>query len=233
MKWLLWREYRLNRLILITGAVILLLPYIITLIVLCWPRTTETRVSYIAGAIAFAAAALYSLGLSQLTLALLGGNAIAGERADRSAEFIGYLPLPRTRLLRSKLSLAFSATALIWGPNLLVLWILVSLFPELLLGSHFSDTIPYTLSYIAITGLVFFGVSWLISSFQSSPTFAVAGGLITPVIVAMGLWIAVWTFDETDTSAEEVSNLYMLICVFLAVMSFSAGTLFYLNRVEP
>ena len=63
---------------------------------------------------------MYSLALSQLTVALLGGNAIAGEAADCSAEFIAYLPLSRPRLLAGKLSLAFSAAVSIWGPNLLI-----------------------------------------------------------------------------------------------------------------
>ena len=86
MKWLLWREYRLNRWILITGAVLLLLPYLITLIVLCWPNAISTGANHIVDSLIVAA--FYSLGISQLTVALLGGNAIAGERADRSAEFL-------------------------------------------------------------------------------------------------------------------------------------------------
>ena len=36
MKWLLWREYRLNRLIVFTGVVLLFLPYLFPLIGDLW-----------------------------------------------------------------------------------------------------------------------------------------------------------------------------------------------------
>jgi len=167
---------------------------------------------------------------------LLGGNAFAGERADRSAEFIACLPLPRTRRLSSKLILAISATALIWGINLLVLWILVNLSPEL--RSKFnSPDMPLMLSYVAITGLVFYGVSWLISSFQSSPTFAVVGGLLTPLLVIMGLNglnAAAWATDMDVRSVDRFVGIgYAIICPILAIVGFSIGTWYYLTRIEP
>ena len=231
MKWILWREYRLNRQILIAGAVLLLLPYLVALIVLWWPKTNSTEVRHVAEA--FGIAVVYSLSLSQLTVAILGGNTFAGERADRSAEFIAYLPLSRPRLLGGKLSLAFSVTALIWGTNLLVLWILVSVFPDLRLRGDFHDGFQIA-SYVAITGLVFYGVSWLISSFQSSPTFAASGGLITPLLVFMGLEAAAWAIHADFEQTQAVIGFtYTIICGALAVVCFSTGTWYYLNRVEP
>ena len=232
MKWLIWREYRLNRPILITGAVLLLLPYLVILIALCWPNAPAMGARHVARA--FAGAAIYNIVLSQLTVLVLGGNAIAGERADRSAEFIAYLPLPRTRRLSSKLILAFSAAALIWGINLLVLWILVSAAPQFRSGPNLPPDIPLMLSYVAITGLVFYGVSWLISSFQSSPTFAVGGGLITPILVLMGLHAAAWAMDlDAPSIARFAENGYAIICPMLALVGFSIGTWYYLTRIEP
>ena len=134
------------------------------------------------------------------------------------------------------MSLAFSAAALIWGTNLLVLWILVSLvgLPESRLDRGFPD-VPRMLSYVAITGLVFYGVSWLISSFQSSPTFAVGGGLITPLLILMGLQTTAWSIGVTDLSsiAPFMGTGYAITCPALAVVCFSIGTWYYLNRVEP
>ena len=101
MKWLLWREYRLNRLLLMTGATLLLLPYAIALFDLGWDAWWGSSQSPRAenAARRFEVAAFFSIVISQLTLALLGGNAIAGERADRSAEFLAYLPVSRWRRL--------------------------------------------------------------------------------------------------------------------------------------
>ena len=85
MNWMIWKEYRLNRLILIVGAVLLILPHAIAL-VLTW-RGVGPDVGYAAQRMPknFLVAGMYSLVISQLTLALLGGHAIACERADRSA----------------------------------------------------------------------------------------------------------------------------------------------------
>ena len=112
MNWIIWREYRLNRLILITGVFLLLLPYLVALIALLWPKAPALTAPHVTKL--FVGAAFYSLALSQVAVALLGGNAIAGERADRSAEFIAYLPLPRKRLLGAKLSLALCVVTFIW-----------------------------------------------------------------------------------------------------------------------
>ena len=44
--------------------------------------------------------------------------------------------------------------------------------------------------FIALTGLVFLCVSWLISSIQSSPWFAEYGGLAAPLVIVMALaWL--------------------------------------------
>ena len=46
--------------------------------------------------------------ISQLSIALIGGNAISGERVDRSAEFLYSLPIARRKLLASKLLFALA-----------------------------------------------------------------------------------------------------------------------------
>ena len=112
MKWLFWREYRLNRLILIIFTLLLFLPYVIALIALSWPSEHVVRPPDASEA--FGGAALYSLVLTQLVVALLGGNAMAGERADRSAHFMAYLPVSRARRVGCKLTLALSVVTLIW-----------------------------------------------------------------------------------------------------------------------
>ena len=68
MTWLLWREYRLNRWILVTGSALILLAYLIDFIFAdndSWD---------------FLGAWLLSCIFAYLTVALLAGNAIAGER---------------------------------------------------------------------------------------------------------------------------------------------------------
>jgi len=206
-------------------------PYLSALILYWWPTEQHTAAPRFSSL--FGGAAFYSLVLTQLAAALIGGNAMAGERADRSAEFMAYLPVPRSRRLGGKLILASSVVTLIWGVNLLALWTLMRLFPELRKISDYRD-IVLALRYIAITGVVFYGVGWLISSFQSRPTYAVAGGLITPLLVLMGLYAADWWLsDESHSIVRNIEIGYTVICLTLAIVCFSVGTSHYLNRVEP
>ena len=227
------REYRLNRLILIAGAGSLLLPYVAVLVALCWAKVRGgTHIGADQAAEGFIVAAAYSLILSQLIVGVLGGNAIAGERADRSAEFVAYLPLSRPRRLAGKLSLAFCAAVSIWGPNLLILLTLLSSFPNAQIDVAPDSFI--VVSYIAITGLAFYGVAWLISSLQSSPTFAVVGGLITPLLIVWGLSAAAWAADMPGSTCNRfVTTGYATICLVLAILCFWIGTWYYLRRVEP
>jgi ABC-type transport system involved in multi-copper enzyme maturation permease subunit len=216
MMWLLWREYRLNRLILISGLAVSLTPYVTGVVKLSWwiPRGWQTSWQIVG---VFSEAAFYSLVCFQLTMAVLGGNAIAGERADRSAEFLVYLPLSRPRRVASKLILTLATMLVFWSVNLVVLL----LPPNLLLEADavFLGPADIIFGYVAITGLTFFSVGWLISSLQSSPTFAICGGLMTPLVIFLclcGAWAA-----------------YGITCTVIAVVCFSIGTWYYLGRVEP
>jgi ABC-type transport system involved in multi-copper enzyme maturation permease subunit len=215
MKSLLWREFRLNRVILILGAICLVLPYLITTIGVLWPRdfevTPEDMTRFFVGA------AIGSYGFSQLTIVLLGANAFAGERVDRSTEFMAYLPVSRERRLVTKLILAAIATAVIGGVNLLVL-----------IGLNLSrgrTGLPEdsTLGYTAITGFVMFCVGWFISSIQSSPAFAVCAALVTPILIILGLQITTWAS----------MTWYVGISLALSAVCFTLGTWYYLKRLEP
>lgn len=219
MNWLIWREYRLNRLILMVGLGLLVLPYVIVLSVIWWTEESPPVFEVIG------CTAVYSVVFIQLTAALLGGYAIAGERNDRSAQFVAYLPVSRMRRLTAKLSVILTATVVLWGVDLLVFF---GLAPELGLSDYSS--IQNILGHSAVAGLAFFGVAWLISSLQSSPSFAVAGGLITPLVL-----IAIRHIGEPPTPSQEQFQriAYFAICSIVAVVCFSIGTWYYLRRVEP
>ena len=107
MKWLIWKDYRLNRLIFITALAFLVGPHLLAAI-LIWYGAEPPN----ARGLFFAGSTLYSLAFLQLAFALLGGNSIAGERMDRSAEFLAYLPVSRGRILASKLLVALVAVPL-------------------------------------------------------------------------------------------------------------------------
>src|SRR5437660_12005022 len=102
MKGLLWKDYRLNRGLLLLGVVAVTGVYLAGLsaeVSHTWPEMPASNAW---------ADAIYSYGHMALSVmpflaALLGGNAIACERADRSAHFLAYLPPTKTQILASKL----------------------------------------------------------------------------------------------------------------------------------
>ena len=155
---------------------------------------------------------------------LLAGNAFAGERADRSAEFIACLPLKRTQLLTSKLCLLLIALAVIWGVNLFFALIGAPVARSFIESGMFAQ--------VAITGLVLFGVAWLISSLQSSPTFAVGGGIVTPLIVSMTLLLIVERIGVEDPN-KLFGIGFFTISTVIGIVSFGIGTAYYLQRKEP
>jgi ABC-type transport system involved in multi-copper enzyme maturation permease subunit len=238
MKWLLWKDYRHNKMVVLMALALLLLPHFVALCAIVTAKlrgsTVEfeevgTSLGYVTGVrwrAYFAASSNYSLFLSQVAVALVGGNSIAGERLDRSAEFLASLPITRRRILCSKILLAIAITAVLWSVNTTLLWYLRGSLP-----TRPDLTLSELLANAAITGLTFFGVAWSLSACIASPTFAVAGGLVTPLLVIISLSYAsdFVPFPRRDW----FEPCYRDVCVSLAIVAFAVGTWHYLRRVEP
>jgi len=228
MRWLLWKDYRQNRLIVYTALVLLLAPHLVALYAECRAKL----LGFDPGSgwrYYFQGSSFYSLLISQVAVALLGGNSIAGERADRSAEFLFSLPIARGKLLASKVLSAMGLAATIWVTNTLIWHVAVMgptgpIAPNWPLREARTDT--------AITGLTFFCVAWCISSLTGSPAYAACGGLVTPLLVVGGIWFVDNLF-EFHIGDLTVQLWWRAICLTLAPPCFVVGTWHYLRRVEP
>jgi ABC-type transport system involved in multi-copper enzyme maturation permease subunit len=244
MRWLLWKDYRHNRLIVFTALALLLGPHLIGVGILTLGRwvKTDTRNGQAVywtpkWQDVLAGTSCYSLFICQLTAALIGGNAIAGERVDRSAEFLYSLPIRRTRLLASKLLLALAMAAAIWLFNTLIVSCVlssVSLTPQGRINWDFF----LAMGMLATTGFTFFCVAWFCSSFIRSPALAVCAGLLAPFFVGSSIGLVDWLLTMSDLKeyclGYPAGNLlYLSICLALAAVSFGVGTWHYLRRVEP
>jgi ABC-type transport system involved in multi-copper enzyme maturation permease subunit len=180
----------------------------------------------------FTGSSLYSLTLSQVAVALIGGNAIAGERVDRSAEFLFSLPVTRRRLLASKLLMAVLIIAVPWVFNSPILGCLVGTLPV----REFPAGLGSLLTFIAVTGLTFFCVAWFLSSVLASPTFAVCGGLVTPWIIGSGFLVVCGLLGvrlNEEHFEEHFEDWYRISCLTISPPLFALGTWLYLRRVEP
>ena len=114
MRALLWKDYRLNRSLLILQAALLILIYVIgivTQIVAVWPNK-PTANDWAGTLVSYGSLTMY---LTFCFTGLLGGHAIACERGDRSAHFLACLPPTRMQILASKLIIAASVVSLFQG----------------------------------------------------------------------------------------------------------------------
>ncbi len=233
MNWLFWKEYRQNLVIVIALLLMLGVPHLFGLFGMWdeWHRGSWQRLHEMWRQI-LAVSSLFSLMLSQVALAVIGGNAIAGERADRSAEFQAYLPLTREKILAAKLLLVLAIVAMIWLIDPLIVWGIVASSVN---HPPVADVAPVMI-IVAITGLVFFCVAWFFSTFLRSPTFSVVAGLMTPAIIASLIWYGFYLAqgNQWRPGTDLIFQIcYVCISLAVALPSFGFGTWLYLRRVEP
>ncbi len=212
MRWLIWKEFRLQRLVLAVGAVLLIAPYSIPIFSLLFNQPAQQ---------VWRLASVMSLLLSIVTLALLGGNAIASERSDRSAEFLAYQPISRATIILHKLVLPLAALLVIWLPNTLIAG-----FTE---GWHLKLLAAITV--IQLAGFCALGVAWLVSCFQGSPTFAAASGIVAPFAVAGLVNLVIYLAGLPLVPAYAIS--FAIVAPIVGLTGFVGGTRYYVRRVEP
>ncbi len=229
MKWLLWKDFRLNLVIVIVAVILIAAPHVIALICTWYNLTHNIRygTSFSENLLM---SAFSSLIISQIVFAFLGGNAFAGERPDRSVEFLAYLPITRSKIIASKIILTLLLAALIWIVNMLIFgvsWENLS-FPTPT-DEDFAH-VAGIMAMITITGLTFFCVAWFYSSFLESPTFSICIGLCTPLVV---IWIVSFIVLYFGFQKNMIGPWYSCICLALAATGYTAGTWYYLRYAEP
>ena len=231
MKALLWKDYRTNQPLLVIGVVLLLTPYAV-LIGWIWYSVGLTAATPTQWAESLLMAAQASLACSQLTLLLLAGTIIAGERRDRSAEFLAYLPPSRPAILTSKALLSAATVAVIWGLTLAIVGLVgPALDAEAVSGTHRTALLEF-LAIMATSGVALFGTAWLGSSMLESPTYSTAIGLLAVMLLPFLLNACRMVSGWPDNSASFVHALRLLY-VGCGIAGFLVGWTYYVRRVEP
>ncbi len=226
MKALLWKDYRHNRPFLAAAGALLLFPYAFVVLIAVVELLTDDHSFEVVWAPYFQGASLAGLGILVVLSAFIAGNAVAGERADRSAEFVAYLPIARRSAIASKAILAMGVCLLIWLVNSSVYYAAVSVQ-----GYGGKPGIHDNVLGMTVTTVFVFGVSWLVSTLVTRPAIAAVSGLGALAI----LWTAVLILEEAarilDHNAFAV--WYSVLCLLLGSGCFVAGVVYYLRRVEP
>ena len=223
---LLWKDYRLNRGVLLLGITLLLGPYVAAFAIALhghwpsWPPAAEWAALLLTGS-------SVSLCLSQLALVTLAGNSIAAERADRSAEFLAYLPPSRVRVLASKVLLVLLVAAVTWAVNLFIADVVAPALgtPAVIPA---DDLTPR--SVLAAAAVMLFGTGWLGSALLDSPAIATSLGigatLAAPLLLMM-------MFSLFALPGDDFKRWNIITFLTLGTLGFVGGSAYYLRRVEP
>jgi len=226
MKMLLWKDYRLSSNCFIAGLAFIIMPYLL----LFYPD------------VEFPGMWMFSTCLSQITMAILGGNIIASEREDRSAIFLNYQGASRKMVISSKLICCIFTFILIDAIAFIIsLWISSKGF------HHEFGAKPWEiLGIVSAFGLYFFGSSWLISLFLR-PMLAIVAGILSPyvifyiVLILMHYVIVPFlgaVFFTLDIEAHEglgalVLTITLIISlILLGLISLVAGTWHFIKSKE-
>ncbi len=230
MKTLLWKDYRLNRLLLIFGSVVCVGPWAIAI-------TRHYQLLHRGGndwwgPEPWVSTAGITLGLCLITIAMLGGTAVAAERADRSAEFLAYLPVSRWKILAAKSCVALTAMAAIWLVNLGFLLLVAPRIAEDVYAVEIVRRSEVRELFIILgpLSILLFGAGWFWSVVLRSHGLATGMSVFTLAVIVMGT-IGI----EHGLGVEGFLTNQTLATLFLAVGigGYIAGCLTYLYRMEP
>jgi ABC-type transport system involved in multi-copper enzyme maturation permease subunit len=224
MKTLLWKDYRQNRKILVGIAIILAIPYVMTFYYPLFSRSSlwEDLMNRIA------AGAICALVLSVGMTAFLSGNAIAGERADRSAEFAAYLPIRRRDSLISKTVFTIGISSSLFLFNLAVLRMVAPWA-----GQVVPENVAALVQNAFVSAILLFGVAWLFSSVTSSPAMSAAAGLAAFFIVVSTLAMLENKQSSVGHIPERPFTWYPTICIAIGLAAFLTGCLYGMLRKTP
>jgi ABC-type transport system involved in multi-copper enzyme maturation permease subunit len=224
MRQLLWKDYRLNGTVLLVIGIIMAVIYgigIATQVHSSWPHMPSAA-DWAGMLVSYGTVALY---LTIFFAALLGGNAIAAERADRSAHFLAYLPPTKTQILASKVLVALAAMVLVWS------FILLSLR-----ASGWMTGQPVELSSgVTARGaldlcILTFGVGWLASASLESAIFPVILAIVSPIALSFAVVLAC---DLLGLPRFRMGPYAEQASVWTGFVAFALGTWNYYHRIEP
>ena len=163
--------------------------------------------------------------------AAIGGAAFATERRERWGDLLGLLPVPRWRVVASKLCVSGLACLMLLTLNQCVIHG-AALFglPSVEFG---VGRLAGDLLTSASVAMLLFGTAWLLSAVLASP--ALATGVAVGVEGGAYLWfvqavdISRWAFDDSERALQSLN----LFAAGVGLTLLIAGTIVQLLRRSP
>ncbi len=224
------KDLRLCRLPIIAGVLLLAAPFLMSAIMVMNMPLWEEATAASAWAVLIATGCHFSAACSQATLAMLSGSLIAVERADRSAEFLAYLPPSRLEVLGGKLIVLGSGVCVIWGVNLCLDVVAGWLAGDIQAAHLLTDNLV-GFPQLAAVGMVAIGGGWCASACLDNTGPPVAVAFMSPLVV-LGL-VQLCRYLTGWPDALDFARVYFTSCAVAGIGAFLFGSVYYLRRVEP
>ena len=236
---LVWREWRRSRTILFValGIIVALL-----LLVFSQPQTPPEaaggKISVVDRmAVVGYFATWIAVHLSVFLHPLIAANSLAGERADRSAEFIAPLPVSRAVRLMAKVVLLAAVAIALWAPMLVG--------ASLLRSSQLDKADDYRLGLgllgmVATFTLLATALAWLLAAWVESPVIAAVGAIAIPIAIPMFLFYVPTIANRPPFRDPSVFYSFWIdsagmpqpLTFLVAAAFFAAGSTLYMRRLE-
>jgi hypothetical protein len=236
------KDWRVYRAAVVGGAALGVGPYVVMLaiVVLFPPEPDRNPYNDLSDAIGAASAG--GIGLTVITGAVFGGVAFAAERRDRAAEFLAMLPVRRGRIALSKLLVALAFTATVAAVHAAVVCVAVVMDArqrELPLDFMLRQTLVGFV-YAACMFVLFFGLSWMLSLYLSSPAIAATAAIGAGVILVFVTMT--WAEEAARANQEALGGQlaghvpYIAMSALSLVLGAAAmvgSTTHYVRRTSP
>lgn len=144
----------------------------------------------------------FGLLLNQISIGILSGMTFSSERADRSTEFLAYLPPCRRDLMTSKALVLAGVVLLIWAVNAALISSGEMLASELGSASVFIQSLPPLGTLFCVT-ILSVGVGWWGSARAASNGPPVAFACLAPVLTYAAIRTTQRTVDLPSNEAFE------------------------------
>lgn len=229
---LLRKDWRLAKPAFLLMAVLFFVPAVVGVSVTAYSRVFEDKVP-IRQYSAADHSDLMALFVGGSWLCIFAAPAVAAsqfarERRERTSEFLGALPISRTRIVRSKSLVTACLLAL---PLLLGLLASLSGFAS---TANLSDDFTRTLFTFGLFAAAFLGVcglAWLFSCILSSEVLATTAALLVSAVFAFKIYLIFQVVPSlkaiTPTWRQELTITWTIAILFacFAIVGFTAGTI--------
>ncbi|MBX3380640.1 MAG: hypothetical protein KF805_11150 [Phycisphaeraceae bacterium] len=231
---LLRKDWRLAKPAFVFMLALFLAPTILSFVMWAYARGISQAGYPLAGFFQnFQTTVLAGFAGSLLAVPAVAACQLGREKRERSADFVGAMPIPRYRIVASKLTVTstiISIPALLVTFGAIVPWIALANMPSLEWPTLFWYL---KLSLYTLLGVA--GMGWLFSCLLASEIYATALSILVATTIGIGLSLAFNTLPSLRAIPPGLQESYFLfiisrLALWIGVISFAVGTLIALFR---